>query len=88
MGKVFVEIRIKDIVRAWDRKLFIDHEDNDGVVTSYVLILHWDDETGFSATWMDSELRFIAPPDWSEPGEEFLVKLSKANDREIIEVES
>ena len=88
MGKVFVEIRMPDIVRAWDRKLFLDHEDSNGVVSSYVLILHWSDEFGYSATWLDSELRFIVSPDWAQPLEDTLVKLSKARDREIIEIKS
>lgn len=83
MSKVLIEVRTADTVRAWDRKILLSREDDNGETTGYAVILHWDDEYGFSATWMDSELRFIITPEWAEPLEETLIKLDAAKQGEV-----
>lgn len=72
MSKILVEVRTKDAVTSWDRKILFSREDNDGVVTGYAVILHWDSHDGFEITWMDSELRFITTPDWVQDWDEFV----------------
>ena len=84
MSKVLVEVRTADIVRAWDRKYLFKREDNDGVVTAYAVVLHWDDTDGFSLTWMDSELRFIARPDWVTDWDDLVLWLDQAEQGEVL----
>ena len=84
MSKLLVEVVTSDIVRAWDRKILFSREDNNGVVTGYAVVLHWNDEDGFSLTWMDSELRFIARPDWVTDWDDLVLWLDQAKQGELV----
>lgn len=85
MSRLYVEVVTKDTVLAWSRKILFSREDNNGVVTGYAVILHWDDQDGYAITWMDSELRFITTPDWVLDWDEFATWLDKAKQGEKVE---
>jgi hypothetical protein len=77
--RINMDIEIGSVLKtetAYDKDMTITHDGKD-----YRVILHWNWEHGFEATWLDDEGRFVLQPDWvDQVGNEFYLKLDRVKE--------
>jgi hypothetical protein len=69
-----IELEVGSILKtetAFDKDMTITYQSKE-----YRVILHWDWNEGFEATWLDDEGRFVSSPEWAIEDENFLGKLN------------
>jgi len=77
-----IELEVGSILKtetAFDKDMTITYQGKE-----YRVILHWDWNEGFEATWLDDEGRFVSSPDWAEQDDSFLGKLNLVDAHETV----
>jgi hypothetical protein len=77
-----IQLEVGSILKtetAFDKDMTITYQGKE-----YRVILHWDWNEGFEATWLDDEGRFVSSPEWAIEDENFLGKLNLVDAHETV----
>ena len=77
-----IQLEVGSILKtetAFDKDMTITYQGKE-----YRVILHWDWNDGFEATWLDDEGRFVSSPDWANEDDGFLGKLNLLEPHKVV----